>query len=171
VKPFFDVTSDPHDSLVCLPAESGFGLVPILVSIDRTGDPATREGLLLFEFTYTYLGLQFAVEPIHINFEVLPPVLSVSPTIFNIPGGADSDSLTIRNDGQGTIFWNIDTGEAGYPDWLSLTNTIGELTEGQSDPVELQINRALMVPGTYDGYFTIVADDLEQRVDVSITVL
>jgi len=100
-------------------------------------------------------------------YHIWDPMLSVSPTSLDFGTTGERLTITVKNTGGGPLSWNA----GGYPGWLTLSKTSGNLGAGSSENVTATVSRAGKSPGTYTGTisFTSIVGG-SQNVSVSMTV-
>ena len=87
-----------------------------------------------------------------------PPVLGVSPTALQIPATSSGSVVSIRNDGGGTLAWNI----ASDQPWLYANPSTGTGEE----QVSVYVDRAGLAPGTYYGNLFVTSNGGNATVSV-----
>ncbi|MCL4785193.1 MAG: carboxypeptidase regulatory-like domain-containing protein [Verrucomicrobia bacterium] len=81
------------------------------------------------------------------------------------PEGVNQQNLTIANTGGGLLNWAI----TSDTDWLTANPPVG-VTGTEFDGVQILVNRAGLVPGTYLGHFTIYAASVTRQITVILRV-
>ena len=107
---------------------------------------------------------------------VLPPSLRVASgvsAVETIQGEAATASVTLSNDGPGTLLYSVDT--ASLPDFVvSVDPSDGEVAPGQSVEIELGITTGDLDPDDYTGTIAIETNDPDALVvslDVPLSVI
>jgi len=144
----------------------------------RCGAPGsyTVEINPLFDFGSIHTGVgiplyTFFAPPIYVHYDVLAPVLSVSPLQNSVVFGPGQNTFayTISNAGQGTLVWNVNTN--AFPDWLfaSLSGAAISACSVNSSQLVLGLNRAnlpAILPVSHS--FTINSNGGSFNVDVTV---
>ncbi len=132
------------------------------VSVDRTGAPGDYEGSLLLHYTFGSVNYEFDGNPIYIRYTVLPPELTISATDLDFGDLLTDLPVTIQNSGQGILGWTI--GISGFPSWLKVSSSLGNLRPGESETIYVSVSRADIAPGIYQHTFMLTCDNQESRV-------
>ncbi len=99
---------------------------------------------------WTEIYVEYPLHPIDrihqfwVTYEVLPPVLSVSPTIVDFPAGITEQAITVANAGQSSLPWSLDI--SLFPVWLGTGSTGGGLGPDESDRFNLYVYRNQIDP-------------------------
>lgn len=84
------------------------------------------------------------------------PTLHYNPTSLSFETGG-SKNLTITNSSEGILNWRI----TEIPGWLTLSDTTGSLSYGNSETINVSINQNVLTPGMeYSGSFLIVSNSI-----------
>jgi len=94
------------------------------------------------------------------------PSLSVSPSSVDFGTTDTQKTVTITNNGGGTLTWQASKQQA----WLSLSSTSGSVSSGKSETIILTVNRANQNPGSYRDTVSITSDGGNGSVAVTMTV-
>jgi hypothetical protein len=96
-----------------------------------------------------------------------PPAIRVSPSLLDFGIATVEMNFTIENQGGGTLAWGI--GE-DYPGWITLSPTGGSLTEGESWPCVVTVDRRLLGVGVHNHTLWIESNGGGATVDLSLVV-
>ena len=106
-----------------------------------------------------------------ITVTVAPPTMQVSSTSLSYTATAGSNpapqNVTITNGGGGTLTWSIGSVSAS---WLSVSNTSGSDTAGQSSPVTFSVNAASLAAGTYNAT-AVITPSVGQPVTINVNLV
>ncbi len=82
---------------------------------------------------------------------------------------AESQDMTVSNDGGGTLNWSASADEA----WVSLSSATGSLVSGGNSTFQVTVDGSSLAAGTHTAVITVSgnADDSPQTVDVEFVVL
>ena len=146
---FLNLDGSPEDE----DTSSEFGAVASTFEFDavpavanRDGAPGLYFGDVNFSYLYGSLGIEFVDDPIYVFYQVVAPILEVTPDEGLDFGLSATDlTLTIRNAGQSTLFWELNFG--AIPSWLIVNQTFGELRPGDSlvEVINISISRELLI--------------------------
>ncbi|MBI1318670.1 MAG: hypothetical protein GC168_06945 [Candidatus Hydrogenedens sp.] len=126
------------------------------------------------EFDYLLTGINYTgtIDPIFLRMEVLPPVLNVAPLAIDFGLAVNQSTLTVANDGQGLMFWDI-ANFIDFPSWLIPSEISGALENGKSQNIVLAIDRAAVPSGVTNFPITVrqgEGDSIQTAVvNVSVT--
>lgn len=105
---------------------------------------------------------------------VLPPTTQVSPAsvVLAAPVGAvDTELLTVRNAGMGSLTFGLATVGA-RPPWLTFFPASGSLAPGDSEQVLIRGDGAQLLGGTYEAVLRVASNDpLRPGIDVPVTLV
>ncbi|MBI4556266.1 MAG: hypothetical protein HY706_01665 [Candidatus Hydrogenedentes bacterium] len=113
-----------------------------------------------------YLGLLLSVLALTGCPLLIAPLLSVSPITLSFGTGGTVDTLTIVNNGGGTLTWSFQ----GAPSWLTITPLSGSTTT-ETDEVTLTANRTGLAPGDYQADFEVTSNGGTQTIAASMRIL
>ena len=137
------------------------------VTVDRTGLP---DGGYSHTLLITSNGGSASVELTMQVTQVTPivkPLLSVQPLALDFGALNTGDSLTIKNEGNAALIWDI---TADLPAWLSVSAMSGSDLPGQATVLSVSVNRAGLAPGAYNHTILIISNDGNGRVAISMDV-
>ncbi len=162
------------DAVLTLTPISGFvtsTLTPDILTLipDRTLQPGTYEGEIIFTYGGGSLNIGGTLEPVYVQYEILPPELSLSAQNFTFDDPAVTDqTLQITNIGQSILRWTIDT--ATLPNWLELTLAAGELGADSSELLNIRVDATGLPAGTYEHTF-VISTNTESDLPVTVTFI
>ena len=139
------------------------GVVKLTVTV--TPPPLREPGKLtaVIELTTTGGDVNLGVET-----SVLPSGhISYSPTSLEIPAGNNVGTITLTNDGTGSVSWRAGSSVS----WLTPDPLQGYLTTGQSAVVTVAVQRAAMPQGTSTGSISIFSGMASVADQIPVTVL
>ncbi len=130
------------------------------VSIDRDGLAA---GSYNAKLTVTSNG---GTKEIQILFSVqASAILYISPSTLNFESTLTSMRMNIRNNGGGTLSWNLTPNQ----NWISVNVTSGSTTS-ETDQIYVVIYREILDPGDHQGSITVSSNGGTQNVPVLVNV-
>ena len=147
----------------------------LTVTLDRSIPPDDYVAYVYLTFDTNLLGAEAITTPITVYMTIENPVLSLTSQYF-APGTTTLDfgttetsqPFTIRNTGQSTLNWRIDT--AGFPDWLDVAPTSGQVPLTTTSVVTVVADRAGLASNTYTHNFIVQSDGGSQTVTVTMVV-
>lgn len=93
------------------------------------------------------------------------PVLFIAPHSLAFGDSITTDTLLVKNTGNGSLFWMLSEEAA----WLTMDNTTG-FTAGETDKIAVVINRADLAPGNYSTTISVTSNGGNQEISVSMVV-
>lgn len=97
----------------------------------------------------------------------LVPILQLLQTALNFPSAVNSLPLQIKNNGGGTLTWNL----TESLDWLTLDQTSGSTAAGQTSTVNVTVNRTGQNPGSYTGTISVTSNGGNGTVNATLVVI
>ncbi len=97
----------------------------------------------------------------------LAPLLQLLQTALNFPSSVNSLQLQIKNNGGGTLTWNL----TESLDWLTLDQTSGSTAAGQTSTVNVTVNRTGQNPGSYTGTISVTSNGGNGTVNATLVVI
>ena len=95
------------------------------------------------------------------------PLMSVSAVTIDFGTNETTRILTITNNGNGDLNWNISINQ----NWLSLSAESGTTSGGLSDDVSVMVDRSNLTPGAYDDQLSITSNGGDIYIDVRMEIL
>ncbi|MEE9270167.1 MAG: hypothetical protein V3V49_07890 [Candidatus Krumholzibacteria bacterium] len=152
----WDIASD-QPWLSVQPA-AGTNDTQVMVRVDRTG---LADGTFNGNLSITSNGGSGTV-PVSITVVNPAPILGFTPLSLSFPVGTDSLALFILNDGPLDLFWNITPDQP----WLTVDPASGT----NDTPVAVEVDRAGLADGTFNGNLSITSNGGSGTVPVTLTV-
>lgn len=152
----------------------------VTVGLDRTIDPGSYIGSLLFQYDFGSVHVGFEEpRPIYVTYQVRAPQLVVSTNNLDFGTTTTDLPLVVSNGGQSTLDWSINT--ALLPQWLAVGESSGSLmydsTPNDGTPntdtqtFQVRVFRTGLTPGNYTADILVQTDDGQQQtLTVTMTV-
>ena len=111
-------------------------------------------------------GEQIVRVPVRVSIEAAP-VLHVDPISLDFGVRATNGSLTVYNEGGGTLVWDA----TEMPQWLTVAPSSGEVSEDEWAEIEVRVNRSLLEEGLVEDvlHFSSNGGDTEVSVEIETT--
>lgn len=94
------------------------------------------------------------------------PRLAVWPSSVAFQAGTTELPLFVRNEGDGTLFWNITSDRS----WLGAAPSSGFTTAGQQTAVTVSVDRTGLADGVYSGALSVTSNGGDAAVGVQMVV-
>lgn len=85
---------------------------------------------------------------------------------IKIPNSSTQDYITVRNDGEETLNYNMSSSES----WMSFSQTTGNLNPGQENKIWVEIDRSGLSNNLYSGFITINSNGGKAVIDIDMEV-
>jgi len=95
-----------------------------------------------------------------------PPALWWDIDYIKIANNSDRDYITIKNDGEGILEYNLNTSSS----WMSFSQSSGDLSPGQEDKVWVIADRTGLGNNLYSGHVNITSNGGDAQVSVDMEV-
>ncbi len=111
-------------------------------------------------------GEQIVRVPVQVSIEAAP-VLRVAPISLDFGLRATNGSLTVYNEGGGTLVWDAKE----MPQWLTVAPSSGEVSEDEWAEIEVRVNRSLLEEGLVEDalHFSSNGGGAEVSVEIETT--
>lgn len=114
--------------------------------------------------TYLTVVSDGGTQAVHISADKFGGYLVATPTSLNFGSEADTKTLELYNDGDGTVIYSVSFSET----WLSGTPSGGSIPFDNSHTITVTANRAALGTGTYNATVTIESNANEITIPVTI---
>jgi alpha-tubulin suppressor-like RCC1 family protein len=136
----------------------------ITVTVSRTGLDINN-----YSGTVSVTSTGAGSEEVAVSMEVPAiPILSVDPASLTFESTATSALITIANNGDGILTWEVTDTEDTGGNWLTLGKSGGFLSAGNSETFFATVSRAGLTSGVYNAGISVTSDGGNEDIPVSM---
>ena len=136
---------------------------PISVTVDHAGlNPGNYTGQVIFNSSSGSTEVVITMTVPNLN----EPQLTLSDDALDFGTNVAEKVITVTNTGRQPLNWNL----AKEQNWMLLSNDNGELNEGESENIKVQVFRSGLAPNEYIGNLEFTSNGGQKNVPVKMTV-
>lgn len=136
---------------------------PISVMVDHSNlNPGNYTGQVIFNSSSGSTEVVITMTVPNLN----EPQLTLSDNTLDFGTSVAEKVITVTNTGRQTLNWNL----AKEQNWMLLSNDNGELNEGESENIKVQVFRSGLTPSEYVGNLEFTSNGGQKNVPVKMTV-
>jgi hypothetical protein len=136
---------------------------PVSIWVEHSGlNPGNYTGQVIFNSSSGSTEVVITMTVPNLN----EPQLTLSDDLLDFGTSVAEKVITISNTGKQTLNWNL----AKEQNWMIINKENGELMEGESEDIKVQVFRSGLSPGDYLGNLEFTSNGGQKNIPVKMTV-
>ncbi|MCE7995099.1 MAG: hypothetical protein HEP71_24180 [Roseivirga sp.] len=136
---------------------------PISIGVDHTNlNPGNYTGQVIFNSNSGSTEVVITMTVPNLS----EPQLTLSDDILDFGTSIAEKVITVTNTGKQTLSWNL----AKEQNWMIINKENGELNEGESEDIKVQVFRSGLSPNEYVGNLEFTSNGGQRNIPVKMTV-